>query len=290
MAQNNKILSIRLIVLLSGGLFFSSFFRPNESKSNPVSALKLVVAMLDSIHNIKTLSFQIKAYERIENNFISAESKVKISMKPHMIYFRNEKKKIFILWQEGLNGGNAEVKSKMSLGTALSLDPHGNLMRKNQHYTIFELGFEYFAKVFSTTLAHDKDNLNKNLVYVGKKILREKNCFVLAYEDKNFGYMDYKTAKNESVSSIAAKFNTNDYAIRSKNNLHSFYGNIKEGTLLKIPNNYCKKIILYLDETTLLPMNMTSFDDVGLYENYEYSKVEMNKKINKEDFLQFYKD
>ncbi len=246
--------------------------------------------MLDSIRNIKTLSFHIKAFERIEGNYLTAESQIKISSKPHIIYFRNEKKKISILWQEGLNGGNALVKSKMSLGAALSLDPYGNLMRKNQHYTIHELGFDYFARVFSAALLKDKANMNKSLAYAGKQKLRDKNCYVLIYEDKNFGYFDYKTGKNESVSGIALKFNANDYAIRSKNNLHSFYGSIKEGTLLKIPNNYCKKIILHLDEVTMLPINMTSYDDLGLYENYEYSKTEVNKKITKEEFSQFYKD
>ncbi|MFL5754145.1 MAG: hypothetical protein ACJ76F_12105 [Bacteroidia bacterium] len=207
-----------------------------------------------------------------------------------MIYFRNEKKKISLLWKEGVNGNNALVKARMLFNTSLSLDPYGNMMRKNQHYTIHELGYNFFAMTFSSAILKNKEHISKKLIYIGKKPLAEKICHVLIYDDNDYTYFDYKAGKNESVSSIAIKFNVSDYVIRSKNDLHSFYGDVREGKILKIPNSYCKKVVLFIDEKTMLPVNITNYDDVGLYENYEYFNVEINKKFTVEDFQQFYKD
>jgi hypothetical protein len=264
---------------------------PQPVKYNPEHpGLKLVLIMLDSIKAVHSMSFNLKALERVEGKFLTAESKIRLSVNPKMIYFRNEKKKISLLWKAGVNGDNALVKAKMLFNTSLSLDPYGNMMRKNQHYTIHELGFNFFATTLSSAILKSKEQLEKKLVYIGKKVVFEKTCHIMVYEDADFGYFDYKTGKNESVSSLAIKFNVSDYAIRTKNNLHSFYGAVKEGRELKIPNGYCKKIVFSIDEKTMLPVSITTYDDIGLYENYEYFNVEINKRLSPEDFSQFYKD
>lgn len=272
-------------------LLCTSFSAGKPGKNgNDNPGLKLIFEMLDSIKTIRSLSFQLKALERVDGKYLTAESKVKLSMQPKIIYFRNEKKKISLLWKEGANGDNALVKAKMLFNTSLSLDPYGNMMRKNQHYTIHELGFNFFATTLSSALLKSKDQIAKKLTYAGKKQIADKICHMLVYDDSDFAYFDYKVGKNESVSGIAIKFNVSDYVIRSKNGLHSFYGALKEGKILKIPNNYCKKIIFFVDEKTMLPVNIINYDDTGLYENYEYSNVEINKKLTLEDFQQFYKD
>jgi hypothetical protein len=281
--------SSKIIVLFLASLIFGlSGFSPSEKTEHP--GLKILSGMLDSIKNIRTLAFHLKAMERVEGKFLTAESKVKITYSPKIIYFRNEQRKISVLWKEGSNGNNAVVKAKMLMNAAVSLDPYGNMMRKNQHYTIHELGFNFFASVFSSALLKNKEHLSSKLIYLGKKPHREKSCHVLMFDDPDFGYFDYRVGKNESVSSIAIKFNVSDYVIRSKNALHTFYGTIKEGKIIKIPNSYCKKVILFLDEKTMLPVNITTYDDTGLYENYEYLSIEVNKKFSPEDFQQFYKD
>ncbi len=246
--------------------------------------------MLDSIRTIKTLHFGIKALERVEDGYSSAESDVKINTRPYMIYFRNEKKKISILWKEGSNENQALVKAKLLLGMSVSLDPRGGMMRKNQHHTIFELGFSYFARMMNQALQKEKENLAKALIYLGKKKFLEHNCHMLVYEDKNYGWTTYKCGKGETVSAIADKLAVSDYAIRTRNRLYSFFGFLKEGAILKVPNNYCKKIVLYLDEKSMLPLGISNYDEVGLFESYEYLKVEKNRKLGNEDFQQFYKD
>ncbi len=195
-----------------------------------------------------------------------------------------------MMYVSGANGNKALVKAKSLMNTAISLDPYGNLMRKNQHYTIHELGFEYFSKTMTTALLKDKTHISQNLKVIGKKVIGGKSCVGINFEDPNFTYFDHVTEKNESVNSLATKFNVSEYQIRLKNDLNSFYGMIKAGTKLKIPSNYCKRMVMYLDEYTLLPVTITIFDEVGLYENYEYINVKTNKKFTADDFGKFYKD
>ncbi|MFL5754146.1 MAG: hypothetical protein ACJ76F_12110 [Bacteroidia bacterium] len=56
---------IKIILLFSGFafLFFTSFSPGPEKEEN--MALKLILSMLDSIKNIRTMSFQLKAMERV---------------------------------------------------------------------------------------------------------------------------------------------------------------------------------------------------------------------------------
>lgn len=277
------------IILLMIVLCSAFVYKTNSSYDQ--QPIKIMIAMLDSIKKIKSYEFDLKALERVEKGeYLSAESFIKMNESPKAIYFRNEKKKISVMYVAGANENKALVKAKSLFNTAISLDPYGNMMRKNQHYTIHELGFGYFAKTITAALLKDKTHISSNLKLIGKKVINGKSCIGLNFEDPEFHYFDHVTGKNESVNSLASKFNVGEYQIRLKNELHSFYGTIKQGKKLKIPSNYCKRIVLYVDEHTLLPVTITIFDEVGLYENYEYINVKTNKKFTSDDFGKFYKD
>ena len=43
---------------------------------------------------------------------------------------------------------------------------------------------------------------------------------------------------------------------------------------------YCKKAVLYLDEKTMLPVSVSIYDDIGLFENYDYTNIKIKEKSN----------
>ena len=65
---------------------------------------------------------------------------------------------------------------------------------------------------------------------------------------------------------------------------------MKTGTKLKVPVYYCKKAVFYLDEKTLLPVNVSVFDDIGLLENYDFTDIILNKPIDPKEFTEDFKD
>jgi hypothetical protein len=270
-------------------LFFVLYAMGALAQSEP-GKLRIIGSMVDSIRRVKNASYHMKALERVDGKFLIAESNILLQMKPRWLYFRNDEKKLSVLYKEGENKNEAFVKAKQLLNATLSLDPYGSLMRKNQHYTIFDIGFEFLGSVMARALLSDKEQIDKNIEYLGKKNWSEYTCYVLKYEDPNFHFYDYFVKKGESVSALAIRFNVSDYVIRKKNNLSSYYGKIKVGSKIVIPSNYVKKVIMYIDEKTMLPVNVITFDEEGIYESYELTRLKINRKLSTEDFNQFYRD
>jgi hypothetical protein len=273
----------RYFILLIPVLFFS-FHVPYDIKP-----ARLLQQMNDSIKNIQTLRLNISALERDGSSFRSANSEIKLQMNPRRLYFKNPSAKIEILYNAGKLNNKALVKTNTFPYVTIALDPRGPLMRKNQHYTIHEIGFEPVGKAVILTLAKDKEGLS-NFKYHGKTIKNGHPCYLLEYENKNFGYVDYKAGENETIVIIAAKLSVNEYLVRFKNNLLNHYDYIKKGSIIKVPTLFCRKATLYIEEKSMLPVSATLSDDAGIFENYEFSKVEVNKPIKDEEFARDYKD
>jgi hypothetical protein len=242
--------------------------------------------MLDSIRSIKTLRLKINAIERETKNYNTVTSEIKLQLNPRKLYFINRKKKLEILFVQGQNNNKAIVKS--GIVPNISLDPTGNIMRKNQHYTINEIGFEAVARAVNLTLSKDKDGI-KNFVYKGKVKKLNSICYMLQYENMSFAYTDYTIGTNETVTSIAYKLRVNDYLIRYNNDLLNEFGYLKAGTKLKVPTLFCKKAVIFVDEKLMLPVSASLYDDQGLFESYEFPLIEVNATIAEEEFTKNYK-
>lgn len=252
-------------------------------------AVKLIAEMIDSIKNVKTLRANIKALERINNAYSSASSEVKVNTSPKKLYFKGRQGKLEILYVAGEHGNKAVVKPHVFPYLTLTLDPRGNMMRKNQHYTIHELGFEFIGRTIALILSKEKENMTKSLTYLGKHDHNGSMCHMVIYETKVFSYADYVVQHKETVTSIALKLSVNDYMLRSKNDLFNDFGYLKEGTKIQVPRMYCKKAVFYIDESTMLPASVSLYDDIGLFENYEYENIRINKPIEDKEFTKEFK-
>lgn len=276
-------LTLILLLIVSGSLF-------SQISRDHLKDFKIIVDMMDSAKKVNFLRFSMTALERVESGYSSANTKVKLQTHPRKSYLINTDKKLEVLYNEGELNNKCIVKPHIFPYFTLTLDPRGNLMRKNQHFTIFELGFDYTVKTIAMALSKEKENVAKHLTFVGKAIKNKMNCYVLIYENTAFGYYDYVVQAKETVASIANKHVVNDYMLRCKNDLYNEYDFVKAGTKLKIPNFYCKKAIFYIDEATMLPVSISIYDDVGLFENYEYFDIELNKPIPAIEFKRNFKD
>lgn len=273
--------------------FLVSFLSGNaQQQAAPLGqnkAIKLIAEMIDSIKNIKTVRTSIKALERINNVYSTATSEIKVNVNPRKLYFIGRQGKLEILYVTGEHGNKAVVKPHVFPYLTLNLDPRGNLMRKNQHYTIHELGFDFIGRTIALILSKEKENLSKSMTYLGKLEHNGFMCYMLVYETKTFLYNEYIVQRKETVTSIAYKLSVNDYLLRTKNNLFNDFGYLKEGSKIQVPAMYCKKAIFYLDEKTMLPVSVSIYDDIGLFENYEYSNIIINKPFDAKEFTKEFK-
>jgi hypothetical protein len=261
-------------------VFLIGFSFRNPADIKPA---KILHQMYDSIKNIKTLRVKVSSLERIEKKFSSATSEYKVQTQPRKLYFKNKDKKLEILFNAELYGNKAIVKPHVFPYITINLDPTGNIMRKNQHYTINELGYGFIGNSVALTISKDKDGVN-NFIYLGKVSKNGYICHFLQYENKNYSYIDYKVEEKETATSIAYKLCVNDYLLRDKNDLLNDFGYLKKGKILKVPTLYCKKANLFIDERFMVPVSLSLYDDTGLFECYDYSNIEINKPFTEDDF------
>lgn len=271
-------------------LFLYSHVLPAQYSKEQLKEFKIITDMMDSVKKNTYLRCNMKSLERVETGYAAASTSIKVQGMPRKCYLRNAEKKLEVLYNAELSKNKCVVKPHVFPYFTLNLDPSGNLMRKNQHFTIFELGFEFIGKTIAIALSKEKDQIAKHLTLMPNKVEKNKmNCHLFVYENNSFGYHDYVVQDKETVSSIAAKFVVNDYMVRTKNKLYDDYGYLKKGSVIKIPNFYCKKALFYIDDKTLLPVCVIIYDEVGLFESYEYFDLEINKPIPASEFTKSFK-
>ena len=290
----NKII---LVIILSASSFISVFAQHSKKQKKQqlgqgikevshehFKDFKLITDMLDSAKKVTFLRYSMKSVERIESGYATASTIVKLQTHPRKSYLVNTQNKLEVLYNEGEINNKALVKPHVFPYFTMSLEPLGNIMRKNQHFTILDIGFDFTARTIAVALNKEKDQIAKHLTYVGKAEKNKMNCHLLVYENLDFGYHDYTVQHKETVSSIAGKLTVNDYMLRCKNKLYDNYGYLKEGSTIKVPTFYCKKAVFYVDEKTMLPISVSIYDEVGLFESYDFFNLEVNKPIPAAEF------
>ncbi|MBX3164437.1 MAG: DUF1571 domain-containing protein [Bacteroidetes bacterium] len=244
---------------------------------------------LKSVKEIKTLKYNLKIIERGKKGLNYYESAVKFNRNPRLIYLYT--KGIEVLWRQGENKGNALVKTNFFPYFNLNLDPMGNLMRQDQHHTLNDMGYDYFASI----IQHVKDKVGERFNDVfdleGKEQINGRPCYKINIQCKDFTYVDYTVQDNESITSIARKFYVAEYMIVEKNpKFKDYFDILKKGQVIKIPNWYAKTVTVFIDRVYFVPVSFKVIDDKGLFEEYNYHSLQVNPTFDPAEFTRTYKD
>jgi hypothetical protein len=274
---------------LSALMGFVAFLMMGNYPRTTPTCRDIIGAMLDSVKNIRTQKCDIKVVEHINDHLNVAESQIKINTSPKKIYYKSILKGNEVLWIQGENKGNARIHASSVPLLNLDLDPYGSIMRKDNHHTIFDLGFQYIASIVANTIVRYPKEFDKHFTYAGSIVWNKTDCYQIAINFPEYKYIEYAVSKGETASSIAEKFSTSDYKIRRKNNLSSYYGTIKEGKKLMVPSPYGNKVIIYIDKKNGMPINVKVYDEEGLFEAYEFTNVKINFMFAPDEFSEKFK-
>lgn len=255
-----------------------------------VNNRKLAEDMLAKMAAVKTLKYRLYKKERLTNGkFRESEIQVKYQKKPFAcyLYMYSPDAGVEVLYQEGLNNGKAYVNPNKKLVSFIDFDfdPMGKTLRKDEHHTLFENGFEYMRGILKAVmkLADDEDKFEEYCQVQGEVNFKGRACHKVQLQYPPFAWVDYKVQAGEDLVKIARKLNLSEYMILEKNKL-SFYNSVKAGQVIKVPNVYAKKVILYIDKVNLMPVYQEVHDDQGLFELYEYSNLLVNPTLAADDF------
>jgi outer membrane lipoprotein-sorting protein len=265
---------IPVLILLSSLSFSSS----NEySESDAKAAFKQLDNM---VRSITSMEFTLVNSERIKNRMMKGKQRVSLTTQPFrchitMIEPGNGEE---LIYAGAKYDYQAIYEPKGFPYMQLELDPHGSLMRKNNHHTIFDLGY---TKMMSVLNYHMKNS--PYIIDLSQMTLNAKEVQKMTITFSDFKYVSIRIDRKERLSELAERLTLNDYMLYELNNI-DISSELKVGSTLIVPTAYAKKVELYIDLTTGLPMTQIVYDDKGVYEKYEFSDLRINFPISEKRF------
>jgi hypothetical protein len=256
-------------------------FTPNPS------CKEIVDKMLKNISEIKSLKYSLKLVERSNKKYNNFSSSVKLIRKPRQLYLNANG--IEVLYTEGKRDGDALVNPNSFPYINLYLDPNGSLMRQDQHHTINEIGFDYFGSVISANERRAAVKFDEYFKLEADELVNNRMCYKITINNNDFSFIDYTVQKGENLVSIARKLFVGEYMILQINKPRvDDYWDVKAGQVIKVPIAYAKNVIVYIDKQTFLPVGLRIYDNISLYEQYDYFSLLLNPKIEEAEFTKNY--
>lgn len=237
--------------------------------------------MKAAIESLKTLRCVIIGEERIGTKRVVGKTTVKLASDPLRVYLKTQKA-IEVLYVAGQNDGEAWVNPAAFPYFTLSLNPNGSLMRKGQHYTALQVGYDTIGKLLATD-SHPDAVFTRSFRYAGDSVLQGQPCHVLRADYPQFRYVAYRVGRGETITSIADRFSCGEYRILERNKL-AVGADLTEGQILQVPNAYGSRVILVINAKTFLPTSVTVYDERGLFEKYTFLNVLANQPIPAAEF------
>ena len=241
--------------------------------------------MVESISSIKTLEYEFHGIEAIDNKMFHTHSIVKLQKDPFSFYnyIIEPDRGIEILFTS--ENDYAIINPNGFPFINLKLNPYGRLIRRNQHHTLFEAGFDNVKNVVLSIIELLRKSPEKYIVNLGVNKINNKECQVLKVINPDFTFLEYIVKEGENIESIATKFNLSSYLILVENNLN-FYNDISFGDTIQIPNSYAEEFEVWIDLDSNLPIVQKIFVNHKLFEHYEFNNIIINPKFSIDEFDQ----
>ena len=252
--------------------------------------LKKMIAQTDEIKGMK---YEMKQVERMNGKMVDQKASIKYDRTNFSIYAKQLKGGtvgLEVLYRKGWNNKKALINPNGFPWVNVNLSPYGNQMRKGQHHTLLDVGYELFAPIMESMLQRYGKGINDLAQNKGTRTFDGKQVWEIEINNHHFKWMDYVIKKGENLSIIAAKHHISEYMIMMKNKDVDSYTDVWQGQTIKIPSDYAAKTILYIDQKTFLPLVLKIYDDEGLFEHYEFLKLQLNPSFQKDEFSRNFKD
>jgi outer membrane lipoprotein-sorting protein len=277
-------MKLLLVVVL---LLKSSFTFPQ-----PVSSKDIITRMLSATDQIETLRFKFKKIERVNGKMQTGEQDIKYLHSPRKTYayLHSPSKGTQVLWIANANNGKVLVKPTSFPYMSVNLSPFGSIIRKNNHHTVHQIGFDYVSGIVRSIADKSQHEFDNIFLYQGEVTFNNRDCYKVLIDYTPYQYVNYTVQPKENLTSIADKLYISDYMIMQLNPEIDDYDDVKPGQKIKVPNAYAKKTVLYIDKENYLPIVQKMYDEKGLFSQYEFYDLQLNQPISDKEFRKDYED
>ena len=270
-------------------LFFVFTYSFAQDRSETVLIKRMIVAC----ESVKSSKFTMVSTERMPNGkFEVSEILAKVKYNPKSVYLYMVKPNVGseALWIKSGPDSKVLISPGGFPYVNVRFNPHSSLLRQDSHHTIEEIGFEQVSSMIRYYSQQMGDKFYQYLTIKDTVSWDNHSCIQIEYDYPGFAYFDYTVKKGETITSIAARYFLNDYAVLQANPSVRHFDSVKPGQVIKVPNFYCRKIVFFIDKLTFLPLKQVIYDQKGLFEQYEMKSFILNPSFLPEEFTEGYKD
>ncbi len=250
------------------------------------SARDIVKLSVRAMEECKTLRGKIERSERLEGEMEKARMFFKVQFYPYQVYIYNyyPDKGSEVLYKTGWNKNKAYIHPNKFPFVNVSLKPKGDMLLKDRHHTLFDVGFIYTLNVVQFLLGERGSEFDKYVSMEDNITFQGEPCYVVTIDYDEYGFDDYTVLEGEDLIAIDQKLRVPAFKILEINKGVKDYFDVKAGDVIKVPNIYAQKVVLFISKKNYLPIVQIVYDDEGLFEKYEYSDLTVNPKFDPKEF------
>jgi outer membrane lipoprotein-sorting protein len=243
----------------------------------------IIDQMRAKIKTIQKYSFELHTKERFGSDYVTKKLKFNMQESPKKVYMKDMVEGIELLYVKGWNSNKAYINPNGFPWVNVSLSIYDSRVIAENHHTINDLGLGFVPILlngFESTVKKAGKSRSSLYTYLGEVTWNGKACHkIQMLPPSTFKYVPYTTDRDQKLMELSRRVVASDYLIKEKNGL-TYTRTIKKGTKLMVPSAYAKKVIVYIEKSTKLPLVQILYDDKGLFEKFEYKNVNLYPKFS----------
>ncbi|BDS11713.1 DUF1571 domain-containing protein [Aureispira anguillae] len=250
-------------------------------------AVTIIGKMRTAISKINKSSFELHSKERFGDKYVYKKMKFHMQESPKKVYMKDLEKGVELLYVVGWNNNKGYINPNGFPWINVSLSVYDSKVVAENHHTVDDAGLGFVNTLlngFESTVEKAGKEKSSLYTYKGDVTYEGRSCYkIYIVPPTEFKYISYTTKRDQNLMQLSRRIVASDFLMKEKNRL-SYTRTIKKGTTLTVPNAYAKKVIVYIDKKTYMPVVQMLYDEKGLFEKYEYKNISLYPKFASNEF------
>jgi len=253
---------------------------------NAQSLRSVLDKMYIAIGTTNLISYDMTSSERIGAKMVTKNMYFKVQISPRKVYMKDKDSGVELLYVSGWNNNMPYINPNGFPWVNVSLDMQSARVRADGHHPVTHAGFNYLLTQMKNTeklIAKEGEKLENIIKIEGNFTWNGRNTTKVVLTNPDFKFIDYTCTQAETLFNLCERINVSEYMVMEKNNL-GYGAKVQQGKVIKIPNAFAKKVEIYIDKESNLPIYQIVHDDKGVFEKFEFKNLKINPQLSSGEF------
>ena len=253
---------------------------------NAQSLRSVLDKMYIAIGTTNLMSYEMTSSERIGAKMVTKNMSFKVQISPRKVYMKDKDSGVELLYVSGWNNNMPYINPNGFPWVNVSLDMQSARVRADGHHPVTHAGFNYLLTQMKNTeklIAKEGEKLENIIKIEGNFTWNGRNTTKVVLTNPDFKFIDYTCTQGETLFNLCERINVSEYMVMEKNNL-GYGAKVYQGKVIKIPNAFAKKVEIYIDKESNLPIYQIVHDDKGVFEKFEFKNLKINPQLSSGEF------